>query len=137
GKPGIPRAELLGYLAEAAEALDLMRAEHQLQHLDVKPENIFLVHQHVKVGDFGLAQEVYGARAALRGGMTPAYAAPETIDRWASRQSDQYSLAVVFAEMVTGRRPFDGATTRQLVLHHLTAPPDLSALSPADRPVVA
>jgi eukaryotic-like serine/threonine-protein kinase len=137
GLSGIPRDELLGYLAEVAEALDLMSTEHQLQHLDVKPENIFLVHQHVKVGDFGLAQEVHGPRAALKGGMTPAYAAPETIDRWASRQSDQYSLAIVFVEMLTGRRPFDGTTARQLVVQHLTGTPDLSALSPADGPVVA
>src|SRR5260370_15411522 len=34
GLPGIPRAELLGYMEEVAEALDLMNIEHQLQHLD-------------------------------------------------------------------------------------------------------
>src|SRR5439155_16010572 len=35
--PGLPRAELLGYLLEAAEALDYMNFQHGLQHLDVKP----------------------------------------------------------------------------------------------------
>src|SRR5688500_8556939 len=37
GQPGVPRDELLGYLLEAAEALDWMNFEHGLQHLDVKP----------------------------------------------------------------------------------------------------
>src|ERR1043166_8652719 len=39
GLPGIPRDELLGYMAEAAEALDLMNFQHGLQHLDIKPQN--------------------------------------------------------------------------------------------------
>src|SRR5947209_9795446 len=74
GLPGIPREELLRYMEEAAEALDLMSTRHQLQHLDVKPQNIFLVHQHVKVADFGLAKDFQGTRAALTGGMTRMYA---------------------------------------------------------------
>src|SRR5947208_12124384 len=45
--PGIPRDDLLRYLAEAAEVLDLMNAQYQLQHLDIKPQNLFLVHDHV------------------------------------------------------------------------------------------
>src|SRR6202166_2885490 len=49
GLPGIPRDELLGYMEEAAEALDLMNNQYQLQHLDIKPQNLFIVYQHVKV----------------------------------------------------------------------------------------
>src|SRR6476660_7301120 len=41
GEPGIPREELLRYFREAAEALDLMNHEYQLQHLDIKPQNLF------------------------------------------------------------------------------------------------
>jgi len=48
GLPGIPRDELLGYMEETAEALDLMNREYQLQHLDIKPQNIFLVFNHAK-----------------------------------------------------------------------------------------
>src|SRR5581483_2479390 len=51
GLPGIPRPGLLRYLEEAAEALDLMNAQFNLLHLDIKPQNIFLVYNHVKVGD--------------------------------------------------------------------------------------
>ncbi len=60
GLPGIPRDELLGYMEEAAEALDLMNNTYQLQHLDIKPQNLFLVYQHVKVADFGLVKDLEG-----------------------------------------------------------------------------
>jgi eukaryotic-like serine/threonine-protein kinase len=135
--PGIPRPELLSYMEEAAEALDLMNLHHQIQHLDVKPQNIFLVHRHVKVADFGLAKDLEGARGKLTGGLTPMYAPPETFEEWVSRQSDQYSLAIVYQEMLTGRRPFNGTTTRQLVLQHLTGVPDVSSLPMPDRQAVA
>src|SRR5262249_11350220 len=58
GRGGLPGADVLGYLAEAAEVLDLMNLEYGLQHLDVKPRNLFLVRGHVKVADFGLVQSV-------------------------------------------------------------------------------
>src|SRR5262245_61690264 len=61
GLPGIPRGELLGYLREAAEVLDLMNQQHGLQHLDVKPRNLFLVSSHVKVADFGLVNSLGAA----------------------------------------------------------------------------
>src|SRR5262245_52286575 len=53
GLPGIPRDELLRYMEETAEALDFMNGQHGLQHLDIKPANLFLVQNHVKVADFG------------------------------------------------------------------------------------
>jgi len=136
GLPGIPREELLGYMAETAEALDLMNSLYQLQHLDIKPQNLFLVHNHVKVADFGLVKDLEGMMASVTGGVTPVYAAPETFDGWVSRFSDQYSLAIVYQEVLTGHRPFTGTSIRQLVLQHLQATPDLSSLSPADRQVI-
>ena len=42
---------MLRYLREAAEALDMMNHQHQLQHLDIKPQNLFLIHDHVKVAE--------------------------------------------------------------------------------------
>src|SRR5437867_3478946 len=61
GQPGVPRAELLAYLREAAEVLDLMNLKFDLQHLDIKPRNLFLVSNHVKVADFGLVNTLAGA----------------------------------------------------------------------------
>ncbi len=137
GLPGVPREELLGYMDETAEALDLMNEEFDLQHLDIKPQNLFLVHNHIKVADFGLAKDMgEKGTATITGGVTPVYAAPETFDGWLSRYTDQYSLAIVYQEILTGQRPFSGSTMRQLVLQHLQAAPDLSSLPVADRAVI-
>src|SRR5882757_8150360 len=123
GMPGIPRDELLRYMEETAEALDLMNNYYQIQHLDIKPQNLFLVFNHVKVGDFGLAKLLERERATVTGGVTPVYAAPETFEGYVSRFSDQYSLAIVFQELLMGVRPFTGANVRQLVLQHMQATP--------------
>jgi eukaryotic-like serine/threonine-protein kinase len=136
GLPGIPREELLGYMDECAEALDLMNEQYQLQHLDIKPQNLFLVYQHVKVADFGLVKDLEGMQASVTGGVTPVYAAPETFDGWVSRFCDEYSLAIVYQELLTGQRPFNGTNVRQLILQHLQSPPNLSPLPPADQPII-
>lgn len=137
GFPGIPREELLSYVQETAEALDLMNIQFQLQHLDIKPQNLFLVFKHIKVADFGLVKDLGDMGAAtMTGGVTPVYAAPETFDGWLSRYSDQYSLAIVYQELLTGQRPFSGSTMRQLVLQHLQATPDVSSLPVSERPVI-
>src|SRR5438132_1344048 len=137
GRPGLPREELLHYLFEASEVLDLMNSQYQLQHLDIKPQNLFLVHNHVKVADFGLVKDMEGSQASVTGGITPVYAAPETFEGMVTRFSDQYSLGIVYQELLTGQRPFAGANVRQLIMQHLSAEPNLTPLDPADRPVVA
>src|SRR5205823_6454810 len=137
GLIGIPRDELLGYMREAGEALDLMNNQYQLQHLDIKPQNLFLIHQHMKVADFGLVKDLEGSQASVTGGITPVYAAPETFDGRVTRFSDQYSLAIVFQELLTGVRPFAGANVRQLILQHLQAEPNLTSLEENDRPIIA
>ncbi len=133
---GIPRDELLRYMEEAAEALDLMNIQHQIQHLDIKPQNLFLVHNHIKVADFGLAKDFEGRRATMTGGVTPVYAAPETFEGWISRYSDQYSLAIVFQELLTGIRPYSGVSSRQLLLQHISGAPDVSSLPKSDQMII-
>jgi serine/threonine protein kinase len=146
GQSGIPRETLLGYLREAAEALDVMNQRYELQHLDIKPQNLFLVGNHVKVGDFGLCTGMRpavtgGSKSAhLRSGMgaiTPLYASPEVFEGTVSPSSDQYSLAIVYQELLTGVLPFTGKNARHLLILHLQHPPDLTVLPEADRPVVA
>ena len=134
--PGIPREEILRYMEEAAEALDLMNIEYQLQHLDIKPQNLFLVRNHIKVADFGLVKDLEGMKATITGGVTPLYAAPETFENWVSRYCDQYSLAIVYQELLTGVRPFDGANARQLLKQHLEQEPNVDALPAADRDII-
>jgi hypothetical protein len=138
GRPGIPRDLLLGFLDDAAVGLDHLIEKHNLQHLDVKPRNLFVVADRVKVADFGLVKQLERSSASgLMGGVTPIYAAPETFQNKISKNSDQYSLAVVYVELLTGKRPFPGRNIRQLALQHMTEPPDLSMLPEGDRPIVA
>src|SRR5262249_9179118 len=134
---GIPRAELLGYLRDAADALDYMRETHDLQHLDVKPQNLLLIAGRMKVADFGLVKELNNTCVTATGGVTPVYAPPEAFDGRVSRYSDQYSLAIVYQEMLTGLRPFPGRTAMQLAAQHTGSPPLLDPLPPSDRPVIA
>ncbi len=136
GLPGIPRDELLRYMSETAEVLDLFNSKFQLQHLDIKPQNLFLLHDHVKVADFGQVKDLQGLMAQVTGGITPVYAAPETFDGFVSRFCDQYSLACVYQELLTGHRPFDGTSMQQLLMQHLQMPPNLNPSPSYDRPAL-
>ena len=146
GRTGLPRADLLRFLVEAAEVLDLMNLEYGLQHLDVKPRNLFLVRGHIKVADFGLVQSLGDAKPAgpnaagermHLSAVTPLYAAPELFRGAISQRCDQYSLAIVFQELLTGTLPFQGKNIRQLMFQHTAEKPSLEALPPADRPAIA
>jgi serine/threonine protein kinase len=142
GEVGIPRRELLRYLGEAAEVLDLMNVEYHLQHLDVKPHNLLLLSHHVKVADFGLVHDVGTSeegrsRGATFGGISPCYAAPEVFRNHLSPHSDQYSLAITYHELLTGVLPFFAKSLVELARKHTQEEPDLSHLPAPDRPVVA
>lgn len=137
GEAGVPREELLGYLRDTADALDFLSQRHSLQHLDIKPENLLLLAGHVKVADFGLVKDLQNTQVSLVGGLTPLYAAPEVFQGRPSKHSDQYSLAVLYQEMLTGRLPFPGATAAELTLQHLNDEPNLAALPDSDRYLVA
>jgi eukaryotic-like serine/threonine-protein kinase len=138
GLKGIPREELIGYLEEAAESLDMIGTQYGLQHLDVKPENLFLVAGHAKIGDYGLVRRTERVRAKDddNRGFTPRYTAPEVLLGRVDTRSDQYSLALVYVELLTGSFPYAGRSAQQLMLQHINAAPDLSGLPDEDRQVV-
>jgi serine/threonine protein kinase len=137
GLRGIPRDELLGYIRDAADALDYMSENYGLQHLDIKPQNLLLVGGRIKIGDFGLVKDLQGTSVTATGGVTPVYASPEAFDARVSRFSDQYSLAIVYQEMLTGVRPFPGTTALQLAAQHTSSPPLVEPLPHHDRPVIS
>jgi len=138
GLPGIPRDELLQYMVDTAEALDFLSQKHSLLHLDIKPENLLVLGEHIKVADFGLVKELAArTQNSLVSGMTPTYASPEMFDDDPSAHSDQYSLAIVYQEMLVGTLPFPGRTAAQLAKQHTQSEPQLMALPADDRPVVA
>lgn len=139
GMPGIPRDELLGYLADAAESLDVIGAKFGLQHLDVKPANLFLTSGRVKVGDYGLVSSLDAGKPAsdVQRGLTPKYVAPEVLRGSPSPRSDQYSLALVYFELLTGAFPYLARNPQHMMLQHITAKPNLTALPETDRDAVA
>jgi len=142
---------LIAEVITAAEALRIERqmllalqALHDLGivHRDLKPSNVFLTRHGVKLLDFGLARTTHAASAldpdqttiaaaftaagAILG--TPAYMSPEqACGLTAGSAADIFSVGVVFYEMLTGKRPFDGASVVDVlyaVLHQ--NPPPLS-----------
>lgn len=137
GSCGIPREALLGYMKDAADALDYLHQLYKLQHLDIKPGNLLMVGGRVKVADFGLLKDLGEVECSLVGGLTPIYAPPEVFDGRPSIHSDQYSLAVMYQELLTSTRPFSGRTIAQLATQHVHNAPNLNPLPASDRPCVA
>jgi serine/threonine protein kinase len=136
GLPGVAVNDLLRYLHEAAEALDYLHAE-KVQHRDIKPDNILLLRGHAKVGDFGLARlQDKQLPQTVTGSGTPAYMPPEVWSGKLHPNSDQYSLAVTYAELRLDRRPFAGSSPQELMMSHIGAKPDLGPLSPAEQGVI-
>jgi serine/threonine protein kinase len=117
-------------IEQMAEALQYAH-DHQVIHLDVKPSN-FLIRSNSKhrnrptllLADFGLARSsttTSSSSRTIRG--TPTSMAPE---QWSSRPvaaTDQYGLAVMTYEMLTGRPPFVGSM-EQLMYQHFSVQPD-------------
>ena len=112
GEPGIPRSELLPYMKEAAEALDYLSREHGLQHLDVKPANLFLSAGHVKVADFSVVRPNNAEMTSATMAFSPLYAAPEVFDGQVTPWCDQFSLAVTYQELLCGARPYQAPDLR-------------------------
>ena len=140
-----------GALPVAVAVVDGVAAAHAkgIIHRDIKPENIFLTPGGgVKVLDFGLAR-VEKAAPAERGmsvtvtletqpGVilgTVSYMAPEQVrGQHADARSDVFALGCVLFEMVTGRRPFDGDTTADVMAAILHGAPPLLSESGRSRP---
>jgi serine/threonine protein kinase len=137
GLPGVPTAELVTFFKEAAEALDFLHANN-VMHRDIKPANLLRLKGHAKVADFGLARLQHGRQeAATVFGGTLLYMPPECWRNEVSVQSDQYSLAVTYAEMRLGRRVIRGRSMPEIMQEHLLGTPDLAGLGEAETRVVS
>lgn len=107
--------------------------QNGIVHRDLKPGNIFhdLEADLVKIGDYGLSKFISCSR---RSGHTESvgtvhYMAPEIGRGVYGREIDIYSLGIMLHELLTGRLPFDGESSQEIIMKHLTATPDVSHLS--------
>lgn len=125
----LPIADVVTIGVEVGDALEFAHAAGII-HRDVKPENIMMLGEHAVVMDFGVARAMYGAQAAddathlgIAVG-TPAYMSPEqaTADPAVDARSDQYSLAIVLFELVSGAHPFGGRGAHETIARRLTGP---------------
>jgi serine/threonine protein kinase len=136
GLEGVPQDELLRVMNQAAQALDYVHT-NGLFHRDIKPDNILVMSGFAKVGDFGLVRNQGTLNVESAGGGTLAYMAPECFAGSVNRYSDQYSLAISYVELRTGRRPFPPRENQfDCLLDHKQGTPDLSALDTVERPIV-
>jgi hypothetical protein len=136
-QPGIPRLEVLRYLGDIAEALDTLKEEHQLQHLVLHPGAFLLQGGEIRLADFGLAQLVWLPAGHPVGQLNQRYAAPELIAGRVSPSCDQYSLAVIFLELLTGLHPFRGQSRPRKGKPTSRSVPNLSLLMPTDQAILS
>lgn len=136
----LPIAQTNQILAQVAAALDTAHA-HDLIHRDVKPANILLAGDHVYLTDFGITKHrtsISGLTQTDQFIGTPRYMAPEQINKeHIDGGVDQYALACVAYEMLSGRLPFQRDNDIALLWAHLAeAPAPLSQLRPELPPEV-
>jgi tRNA A-37 threonylcarbamoyl transferase component Bud32 len=142
---GLPPARALDLLSPVASALDAAHAAG-LVHRDVKPGNILIDRRsgqsdHVFLSDFGLSKGMLSGASLTQSGHylgTPYYSAPEQArGDHVDGRADQYALACVAFELLTGRRLFERDDPLAVLLAHVTAPPPALTERRPDLPAAA
>jgi len=126
---GLPADQAMALFAQIVAGCTYLH-DQGIVHRDLKPANIFIESGLAKIGDYGLSKYISTSR---RAGQTESvgtfhYMAPEIGKGEYGKEIDIYSLGIILYEMLTGDVPFDGESTQEIILKHLTADPDLSAV---------
>jgi len=109
--------DAISIITQTLDALECAHANGVI-HRDIKPSNILVTKTGlVKLADFGIAKfsnlGATNTSHTIRG--TPAYMAPEQWNGHPVQASDQYALAVMAYELLTGRQPFHGVDANRNV----------------------
>lgn len=135
----LPFADAVTIVTQTLAALEFAHAHHVI-HRDVKPSNILLTPSGLaKITDFGIAHieasDLTGAGDVLG---TPSYMAPEQLAGTAvDPRADQFSMAAVFFELLSGVKPFQGKSLAESMLNmERRGPSDICALNPEVGPAL-
>lgn len=123
---GVKPDRALEIMSEMASALECAH-ENKLLHRDIKPENImFHTGGRATLVDFGIAKEQDTESNFTKAGAvvgTPHYMSPErATGKPIDARSDLYALGVVFYEMLTGKKLYEGADTFAISYAHVYEP---------------
>ncbi len=124
----LPIGEVVTYGSQIADALEYAH-QRKVVHRDVKPANM-LIHAdgRLMLSDFGLAK-IVNATHKLQAPRnrpdagTPEYMAPEQVVGNSDSRSDIYGLGVVLYLLLTGRLPFSGSSSHDVMQSHLYKEP--------------
>jgi eukaryotic-like serine/threonine-protein kinase len=134
----LPLPTILDYVKQTADALQYAHDEHFI-HRDVKPENLLLGRrQELLLGDFGTALLAQTSRSQSMQDVagTASYMAPEQFQGKPRPQSDQYALAIMVYEWLTGACPFHGSFPEIASQHLFVPPPPLQGKTPTISPAL-
>jgi hypothetical protein len=135
---GLPRELAREWFLSLSRAIAYLH-DHGIVHRDLKPGNVFLENGTLKVGDYGLSKSISASQrtAQTQSVGTVHYMAPEISTGNYNKQIDIYAAGIILYEMLTGHVPFEGESAGEILMKHLTAPPDLSRLPVEYVPIVA
>ncbi len=134
----LPLTTITAYVKQIADALQYAHNQKVI-HRDIKPENMLIGRRdEILLSDFGIALVAQSSRYQNTRDVvgTVAYMAPEQIQGKPRPASDQYALAVVVYEWLSGVRPFTGSFTEMAVQHTVAPPPPLREKLPSISPDV-